>query len=83
MTGYKTLTDRLTKALGYEIGQPEDGYKFKFWKPFEKKYSDIKSIDEKQIVFKDYSTFLWGDFDSRERNISGKTAVFSFLFSAY
>lgn len=75
----KTLTDRLTKALGYQIGQPEDGYKFKFWKPFEKKYSDIKSIDEKQIVFKDYSTFLWGDFDSRERNISGKPPYFHFF----
>lgn len=26
------LKAKLTKALGYEIGEPEDGYDFKCWK---------------------------------------------------
>ena len=28
---YNRLKNELTKALGYEIGEPEDGYDFKFW----------------------------------------------------
>ena len=25
------IRTRLTKTLGYSIGEPEDGYEFKFW----------------------------------------------------
>lgn len=28
---YNSLKNKLTKALGYEIGEPEEGYKFKYW----------------------------------------------------
>lgn len=28
---YDMLKDKLTKALGYEIGEPEDGYEFKYF----------------------------------------------------
>lgn len=28
---YKLLKEKLTKALGYEIGEPEDGYEFKYY----------------------------------------------------
>lgn len=28
---YDCLKSRLTKALGYEIGEPEEGAKFKYW----------------------------------------------------
>lgn len=28
---YAQLKERLTKTLKYEIGEPEDGYKFKYW----------------------------------------------------
>ncbi len=51
---YKALRDNLTQALGYEIGEPEDGFRFKYWTPFVKEYSDIKSIDKKAIVFNDF-----------------------------
>ena len=27
---YASLKDKLTKALGYEIGEPEDGFEFKY-----------------------------------------------------
>lgn len=28
---YSELKDKLSAALGYEIGEPEDGYDFKYW----------------------------------------------------
>ena len=28
---YPELKKKLTEALGYEIGEPEDGYAFKYW----------------------------------------------------
>lgn len=28
---YSELKERLTEALGYEIGEPEDGYEFKYF----------------------------------------------------
>ena len=28
---YNSLKDKLTKALGYEIGEPEERYEFKYW----------------------------------------------------
>lgn len=28
---YSSLKRKLTKALGYEIGEPEDGYSFQYW----------------------------------------------------
>ena len=28
---YSELKEKLTTALGYEIGEPEDGYDFKYW----------------------------------------------------
>lgn len=28
---YSELKAKLTAALGYEIGEPEDGYDFKYW----------------------------------------------------
>lgn len=28
---YKELKEKLTNVLGYEIGEPEDGYDFKYW----------------------------------------------------
>ncbi len=31
ITWYALLKEKLTKALGYEIGEPEDGYKFKYF----------------------------------------------------
>lgn len=27
---YKDLKDKLTQVLGYEIGEPEDGFEFKY-----------------------------------------------------
>ncbi|MBR1592774.1 MAG: hypothetical protein IJ666_07180 [Ruminococcus sp.] len=75
---YKTLKEKLTNALGYEIGEPEYGYRFKFWQPFVKKYSDIKSIDRNKIIFNDYSTFFLSDFEEYERNISAKPPYFAF-----
>jgi len=29
---YPKLKSKLTEALGYEIGEPEEGYFFKYWK---------------------------------------------------
>ncbi|MCM1314870.1 MAG: hypothetical protein NC040_10320 [Muribaculaceae bacterium] len=75
---YDTLKKELTEALGYDIGEPEDGFDFKYWKPFEKMYSDIKSIDNKFIVFNDNSMFDWEDFDTIERNISVEFPCFIF-----
>lgn len=28
---YRSLKHKLTEALGYEIGEPEEGYDFKYW----------------------------------------------------
>lgn len=75
---YSELKSKLSAKLGYDIGEPEDGYKFKYWTPFEKSYSDIKSIDNKQIVFNDYSTFYWDDFTEYERDITAKRPFFAF-----
>lgn len=75
---YKNLKDKLTDVLGYEIGEPEDGFSFKYWEPFVKEYSNIKSIDNKEIVFNDYSTFYLEKFESCERNIVANPPYFSF-----
>ena len=78
---YDQLKSRLSKKLGYDIGNPQEGYKFKYWTPFEKKYSDIKTIDSKKIVFNDYSTFFWEDFTEHERDITAKRPYFVFKSS--
>lgn len=78
---YGVLKCRLTEALGYDIGEPEEGYKFKYWQPFEKKYSDIKSLDDKKIVFNDYSVFYWKQFEKVERDILAKPSFFLFSSS--
>lgn len=75
---FSTLKDNLSRKLGYDIGEPEDGFMFKYWAPFKKKYSDIKTIDSKQIVFNDYSTFFWDHFTERERDITGDPPYFLF-----
>lgn len=77
---YKTLKDNLTQALGYEIGEPEDGFRFKYWTPFVKEYSDIKSIDKKAIVFNDFSTFFFDEIGcgDRDRKIDAEPPYFSF-----
>lgn len=75
---YSELKSKMSAKLGYDIGEPEDGYKFKYWTPFEKSYSDIKTIDSKQIVFNDYSTFYWDDFTEHERDITAKRPYFAF-----
>ncbi len=73
---YDTLKKRLSEALEYEIGDPEEGFKFKYWEPFEKKYSDIKTIDNKAIIFTDYSTFYLDEFDCIESHITEKSPFF-------
>lgn len=78
---YDTLKKRLTDVLGYEIGEPEEGYKFKYWEPFRKKYSEIKIMDNKQIVFNDYSTFFWDQFERCERDITATPPYFVFKSS--
>lgn len=75
---YNELKSKLSIKLGYDIGEPEEGYKFKYWTPFKKKYSDIKTIDNKHIVFNDYSTFYWKDFKEHERDITAKPPYFVF-----
>lgn len=50
---YDTLKNKLSEALGYSIGEPEEGFRFKYWEPFEKNFQDVKSIDGKGIVFND------------------------------
>ena len=75
---YGELKSKLTLKLGYDIGEPEDGYPFKYWTPFEKKYSDMKTIDHKQIVFNDNATFYWTDFTEYERDITAKRPYFVF-----
>ena len=75
---YYTLKNKLSDALGYSIGEPEKGFKFKYWEPFEKSYSDIKNIDAKGIVFNDYSTFYWEQFEHGERDITAKPPYFVF-----
>lgn len=75
---YDTLKSKLSEALGYSIGEPEEGFSFKYWAPFEKNYQDIKSIDDKGIVFNDYSTFYWEQFENIERDISAKPPYYVF-----
>ena len=75
---YPELKAKLTEALGYEIGEPQDGFGFKYWEPFVKSYNDIKSIDGKQIVFNDLSTFYWSMFTNFERDITAKPPFFRF-----
>lgn len=75
---YKNLKDNLTKVLGYEIGEPEDGFCFKYWEPFVKEYSNIKSINKKEIEFKDYAVFSFESFESYERNIVANPPYFLF-----
>ena len=72
------LKSKLTEALGYEIGEPENGFPFKYWEPFEKKHSDIKSIDGKMVVFNDESTFYWEQFSCAERDITADPPYFLF-----
>ena len=75
---YPELKSKLTEALGYEIGEPENGFSFKYWKPFVKCHTDIKSIDKEQIIFKDLSTFYWSDFTDFERDITANPPFFRF-----
>lgn len=75
---YDTLKNKLSEALGYSIGEPEEGFRFKYWEPFEKNYSNIKSVGGKGIVFNDYSTFYWEQFENIERDISAKPPYFLF-----
>ena len=73
---YGELTSKLTEKLGYPIGEPEDGYKFKYWEPFKKNYADIKTIDSKMIVFKDYATFFFEDFTEFKSEFSAECPRF-------
>ncbi|MBO4523159.1 MAG: hypothetical protein J5723_00580 [Ruminococcus sp.] len=75
---YPELKSKLTEALGYEIGEPENGFAFKYWKPFVKNHNYIKSIDKEHIVFKDLSTFTWSDFTDFERDITANPPFFRF-----
>lgn len=75
---YDELKSKLSIKLGYEIGEPQEGYKFKYWTPFEKKYSDIETIDNEKIVFNDYSVFYFEDFNEYEKNISAERPYFVF-----
>ena len=73
---YGELTSKLTEKLGYPIGEHEDGYKFKYWEPFKKNYADIKTIDSKMIVFKDYATFFFEDFTEFKSEFSAECPQF-------
>lgn len=64
---WKDWYKNLTKVLGDEIGEPEEGFCFKYWEPFIKEYSNIKSINKKEIVFEDYAVFRFEGFESYER----------------
>ena len=75
---FDLLKKKLSEALGYEIGEPEDGFQFKYWEPFRKNYSDIKCVDSDKIVFNDFSTFFWNQFTSRERDITAKPPYYRF-----
>lgn len=75
---YPGLKAKLTEALGYEIGEPQDGFEFKHWKPYIKKASDIKEINKEKIVFRDLSEFTWSLFENRERDITAKPPFFRF-----
>lgn len=75
---YPELKAKLTEALGYEIGEPQDGFYFKHWKPYIKKASDIKEINKDKIVFRDLSEFTWSLFENRERDITAKPPFFRF-----
>lgn len=73
---YDELKSKLSEKLGYEIGDPEDGYQFKYWTPFEKQYSDISIVDSKKIIFSDCSVFYWENFTERERDITAERPYF-------
>lgn len=75
---YGQLTKKLTEALGYEIGDVCDGYPIKHWKPFIKRYADIKYIDGKHIEFSDYSQFFWYNLEKHERDITAVPPYFAF-----
>lgn len=75
---FETLKKNLSAALGYEIGEIEDGFQFKFWEPFRKKNIEIMSIDSEKIVFRDLSTFYWHQFSTAERDITAKPPYFRF-----
>ena len=75
---YPELKAKLAEALGYEIGEPQDGFGFKYWEPFVKSHADIKSIDGNKIVFSDLSEFEWAMFDDKERDITAKPPYFRF-----
>lgn len=69
---YSLLKSKLSQTLGYEIGDPEEGYRFKYWEPFIKNYADINSVDEEKIVFKDLSQFYLEEFDFVEEYLDVK-----------
>ncbi len=77
-TWYELLKEKLTDVLGYEIGEPEEGYQFKYWEPFIKSYSDIKSIDKDAIVFNDFSTFVFDELGNGYGDITAKPPYFLF-----
>lgn len=78
---YGELKSKLSVKLGYEIGDAQEGYKFKYWEPFEKQYSNIKDMDNTKITFDDYSTFYWEDFDENEKSTSAKKLYYIFKSS--
>ncbi len=75
---YKSLKERLTAALGYEIGEPEEGFQFTYWTPFIKSYSDIKSINQNAITFNDFSTFYFNEIGNGNRDITANPPYFLF-----
>ena len=75
---HNELKAKLSEKPGYEIGVPEEGYKFKYRTPFEKNYSDIKTVDKGKIVFNDYSTFYWEDFSEGKKDMTAKRPYFAF-----
>ena len=62
-TWYKELTDKLSDALGYQIGDRDKGFQFKYWETFIKRFADIKNINERTITFQDGSQFDWTLFE--------------------
>lgn len=75
---FDTLKRRLSDALGYEIGEPEEGFYFRYWEPFRKRYAQIESIDSEKLAFDDGSVFFWNQFTAAERDITAKPPYFRF-----
>ncbi len=75
---YPELKAKLSAALGYEIGEPEDGFEFRRWGPYIKKALDIKVINKDKIIFNDLSEFTWSLFDKKERDIMAYPPYFRF-----